>query len=109
MTAAMVRAYPTIRPNLSTVLVAAAVFLVATEATPRARLGGIASFLASGVLAGLGFVDQGSQRRLAQQRQYDKQQQMIRQEEAFIDRYRADAVRLDANALVEADAASGEQ
>ncbi len=53
VTAAMVRLYPVLRPHLATVLVAAAVFLVATEATPRARLGGIASFLASGLLGGL--------------------------------------------------------
>jgi len=50
VTAAMVRVYPVLRPNLRTVLVAAVVFLVATEVTPRARVGGLGLFLASGAL-----------------------------------------------------------
>ncbi|MFB6353519.1 MAG: tripartite tricarboxylate transporter permease [Halobacteriales archaeon] len=50
VTEVMVRVYPLLRPNIATVLVAAAVFLVATEPTPRARLGGLAAVAASGVL-----------------------------------------------------------
>ncbi|MDZ7702606.1 MAG: tripartite tricarboxylate transporter permease [Halobacteriales archaeon] len=53
VTEAMVRLFPLLEPNIATVLVAAAVFLVATEPTPRARLGGIVAFLAS---AGLGLL-----------------------------------------------------
>ncbi|MFB6361970.1 MAG: tripartite tricarboxylate transporter permease [Halobacteriales archaeon] len=50
ITAVMVELFPLLRPNIGTVLVAAAVFLVATETTPRARVGGVATFLASAVL-----------------------------------------------------------
>lgn len=61
VTEAMVRLYPLLRPNIATVLVAAAVFMVATEPTPRARLGGIAAFLLSGGLGLLSLdVDPGA-------------------------------------------------
>lgn len=50
VTATMVEIYPLLRPNIATVLIAAAVFMVATEATPRARVGGLVSFLLSGGL-----------------------------------------------------------
>ena len=56
VTAAMVRLYPLLRPHLATLLVAVAVFLVATERTPRARLGGVAAFGASALL-GLATLD----------------------------------------------------
>lgn len=53
VTEAMVRLFPLLRPNIATVLVAAAVFMVATEPTSRARLGGVVAFLLS---AGLGLL-----------------------------------------------------
>jgi len=50
ITTVMVELFPVLRPNIGTVLVAAAVFLIATEPTPRARVGGVAAFLASAAL-----------------------------------------------------------
>ena len=51
ITAGMVELYPVIRPHLSVVLAALAVFLVTTESSREARIGGGVSFAAS---AGLG-------------------------------------------------------
>ena len=51
ITAAMTRYYPTIRSHLPVLLAAVAMYLVATERSRRAKLGGLLSFLAS---AGLG-------------------------------------------------------
>jgi len=53
VTAAMRRLYPHLRPRMSVILAAVAVYLVATESAGRARLGAAVAFLAS---AALGFL-----------------------------------------------------
>jgi putative membrane protein len=53
VTAAMKRLYPLLRPRMSVVLAAVAVYLVATESSGRARLGAALAFVAS---AALGFL-----------------------------------------------------
>jgi len=59
LTAVMSVAYPAVRPHLSLVLAGVVVFLVASERTPRAAVGGFVAFLASAAL-GVAFLDRSA-------------------------------------------------
>lgn len=59
ITKAMIQIYPLIRPRLSIILIGLVVFLILTEASFRARLGGAITFAGAAVL-GLATLNQGA-------------------------------------------------